>query len=892
MKILTLLGIMYFCNFCNFETPLLETHLDHHTFHRNVNRYYYCGYKRCKKFFNNLAYLNTHLHRVHGLNSKKQKKCFNRFPADNRGKFICKINTCRKEVDSFTLLLKHLKNHIKKKQHIICPYPTCSRSSFTGHLSKYHRKCQHILLNDIEPEENNIILANSESVQTVNNLSVESNVQESVEEFEFQNTQFDADTGSKLFIQNVAQFYLKLESELLIPASTVQYIVEETNTIHVQGQEVVKQNIRARLLTENIEQDRIDEIIKDTFSYSPWSTSHNILRTNYTRKKFYVKEFDYVKPTFVDLDKKKKTFFAYVPIMDTLTSIFKDKSIEKILNLTVPVANKDFLADFTDGEVFKNNTFFKNNTESLQIILYQDAFEIVNPIGPAKRKHKILAIYMNIGNLPDTFRSHVNTIKLVALVKEKDFDHNAVYGRVVDDLKILESEGIQVNGKFIKGSVVFIAGDNLGSHGLGGFLENFSKAKYFCRFCYINREEFHLNGGECKFYKNRTIASYKEDLEELKNKNESHGIKFDSVFNQLSNYHVCSPGLPPCLGHDLFEGIVAFDLILYIQYFVTNNWFTLDYLNKRIENFPYSLEDRKSKPCTISSTNTKVPGGACQIWNFLRLFPILISDKILEVDNDVWMCILLLNEIVEIVCAPVIHKSYLPYLQNIIFQYLSMRKQLFPDSNLRPKHHYLAHYCYLILLFGPLMKVWTLRYESKHRYFKRAVRYILNFINVLKSLSEKHELLQCLVRLGSDIRIETAVYDVQDFQLHLYNTEIQKCVQNSDLPRSIKQCNKVVMKGTTYKQGDVLALDQEGYHYQLIVGKICLFFCNEDCIFILCEVLKNEYIPYLNAYHIGETVMYTIKSLKKVLDYKPMHVYTINNMLYIKSSHAFVSRHI
>ena len=61
--------------------------------------------------------------------------------------------------------------------------------------------------------------------------------------------------------------------------------------------------------------------------------------------------------------------------------------------------------------------------------------------------------------------------------------------------------------------------------------------------------------------------------------------------------------------------------------------------------------------------------------------------------------------------------EYLTYLQLIISQYISMREMLFPDVKLRPKHHYLLHYPELILQFGPLIKVWTMRFESKHRFF-------------------------------------------------------------------------------------------------------------------------------------------------------------------------------
>lgn len=35
-----------------------------------------------------------------------------------------------------------------------------------------------------------------------------------------------------------------------------------------------------------------------------------------------------------------------------------------------------------------------------------------------------------------------------------------------------------------------ISGDNLGSHGVGGFVENFSVSHYFCRYCDIKRSSF------------------------------------------------------------------------------------------------------------------------------------------------------------------------------------------------------------------------------------------------------------------------------------------------------------------------------------------------------------------------------------------------------------------
>ena len=162
-------------------------------------------------------------------------------------------------------------------------------------------------------------------------------------------------------------------------------------------------------------------------------------------------------------------------------------------------------------------------------------------------------------------------------------------------------------------------------------------------------------------FKSRTIQSYKEALERIGDAGSYHGIEFDSVFNRLTNYHVCTPRLPPCLEHDLLEGIVAYDIKFYIDCLQKQGWFSYETLNKRIDSFSYLSIDRRDKPCSVSQKKKLIVRGACQIWIFLKLFPLLIEDKIKDKNNEVWACILLLTEIVVIVCAPAIHKSYLPY---------------------------------------------------------------------------------------------------------------------------------------------------------------------------------------------------------------------------------------
>lgn len=44
------------------------------------------------------------------------------------------------------------------------------------------------------------------------------------------------------------------------------------------------------------------------------------------------------------------------------------------------------LQDVRDGEGFQNNLLLKSEPFSIGIILYQDAFEVVNPLGSGKKK--------------------------------------------------------------------------------------------------------------------------------------------------------------------------------------------------------------------------------------------------------------------------------------------------------------------------------------------------------------------------------------------------------------------------------------------------------------------------------------------------------------------------
>lgn len=245
----------------------------------------------------------------------------------------------------------------------------------------------------------------------------------------------------------------------------------------------------------------------------------------------------------------------------------------------------------------------------------------------------------------------MDTTPLVLLCKEVDlkyFGHDKIFHQLVEDVKDLENNGT------VKGTLYCITGDNLGSHGIGGFTENFSTVEHFCRYCTITLTEFLSD--PVSIGRQRTAENYNAAIRHLDNEhiglNNVNGIKFNSAFNGLKYYHVCAPGLPPCLGHDIFEGVGDYDVAMILKHLINvKGWFKYAELNQRIIMFTYVGAYAASKPCQVNVTGNRLGGQATQNWCLIRLLPVIISDVIKNEDDPVWQLFLLLHDSGNSMCT-------------------------------------------------------------------------------------------------------------------------------------------------------------------------------------------------------------------------------------------------
>jgi hypothetical protein len=168
-------------------------------------------------------------------------------------------------------------------------------------------------------------------------------------------------------------------------------------------------------------------------------------------------------------------------------------------------------------------------------------------------------------------------------------------------LKALESDGLKlvVDGKNVQVRVVagMFTGDNLFLNGIMGFVESFTAHKP-CRQCTVHRNEFQMVLMEDKLAV-RTIESYNNAVGNIYI--QETGIKQKCVLNELKYFHVITNSCQDVM-HDVFEGVLVYDLMLICNGLVHSGHMTIHLLNHQIQTFTYGYHDAPNKPPVINLT--------------------------------------------------------------------------------------------------------------------------------------------------------------------------------------------------------------------------------------------------------------------------------------------------
>ena len=156
-----------------------------------------------------------------------------------------------------------------------------------------------------------------------------------------------------------------------------------------------------------------------------------------------------------------------------------------------------------------------------------------------------------------------------------------------------------------------------------------------------------------------------------------------------------------------------------------------------INSFDFKVSDLNSRPEKV------IPGKpysfkqkGAQVYTLLRTYPIMFGSKVPE-GNRTWEGILLLKELVDYVMCPKIARSSVELIGQTAVEALDVFKTEF-DEHFTPKMHFILHYESKTYQIGPLVRVCTERFESKHTNFIEIIQVCRSKRNVALSCAKRH----------------------------------------------------------------------------------------------------------------------------------------------------------
>lgn len=678
------------------------------------------------------------------------------------------------------------------------------------------------------------------------------------------------------YVRHLSIMFLKWKEVRRLPESTLNEIANDVITFVTTVLEDDKLNGEMSSSQRGAYKDQLCGLMTECGRYTYWKN-----------------HFALVEPRTVMLGESngKRDTMEYVPLCDVLKCILEHPHLSGDFNSDVKIP--DHMCSVFDGSAFKKHPFFAGDESKICLQLYTDEFEVCNPLGSKRGKHKLTAVYFSVLNLGVQYRSALSGINLVLLVKDKHvctYGFTKVLAPLLDDLAILENDGIVANGRLMKGSVFILTGDNLSSHRIGGFKASFNQGR-ICRFCLALRHEVNYKHLETDFVM-RTPEGHQHHLNMLKAGLPTaslYGVKDASPLLALQGFDP-SQHLPPDLMHDLHEGVIPFTLKHIISSLISQGCFSLGQLNKLINEWNYDPCDARNKPEAISKDflygKTTIKGSASQVFALFRHLSLFVGDLV-PAGSEVWQLYLLLREIVDIIMSHKIPVSYIAYLQRKIHLFCLEFRTLFPSSSFTCKMHYLIHYPSCIEKFGPLVDIWAMRFEAKHQYFKDILRKVHNWKRVSHTLAMRHQFCQCFYFISGDDKSMPVTSGCRSVLYEHLPCCVKEFISQHDLQCTNSfSANCVTVYGRSYRVGCSLVLNVPDDSLPEFVH-VCGLFYVDKVLLIMLELLETvRFDEHFHVFVVSTTDKYKVITSFSEFATEPLYIHKHMGRRVISARHS------
>jgi len=555
-----------------------------------------------------------------------------------------------------------------------------------------------------------------------------------------------------------------------------------------------------------------------------------------------------------------KLFFELPNVLDTTLDYMRQLEQEN-----------EQIENFVQGDLWKRiKQNFNHEDIVIPCFLYHDDFGADNPLSSNAENSKIAAFYYSFPVIPQHLLSSPNYIFDALFFRSslKNEELSLLLDPLIEVFKELEEEGIilNINGKETRIYVVLslIIGDNLALNELIGMTKSFN-SRNFCRFC-ITPKDFTNHDTTIRNENIRTMSNYEDHVNK-----KMYGWKETCQFVKLKNFH-------PILNyscdimHDIFEGVARYDIAMILNYIIyEKKIITLGAMNKLKQEFEYgAIEIGNLGPELLEH---QIKGGqitmsASEMKTFIHFLPLMIGDRLSDKKYvKVWELLTLLIQIIDLVLQTSLSNRDIVKIKFSISSYLQNRQKNFPQSNLKPKHHFLLHYYDCITKSGPLRSMMTFSYEQRNRIVKKYSKATHQRVNLACSLAYK-----CAMKFNSFLdQHKNGFPDLYFYEKEMllnyddlksknyYTTSIFDDSWNS---LELVSLSWIKYKSTLFKIGFNVAIrsnEIECYEIIDILGR------NGNFYLILEKVEIIEYSKHMMCYFVGKLLKeYKLHELKEM----------------------------
>jgi hypothetical protein len=244
---------------------------------------------------------------------------------------------------------------------------------------------------------------------------------------------------------------------------------------------------------------------------------------------------------------------------------------------------------------------------------------------------------------------------------------------------------------------------------------------------------------------------------------------------------------------------------------------------------------------------------ASEFYKLFMHFPYLFGDLVNDSLEKKWKGITTLIEITKIVFSKKLEIFHIEKLREFIKLHLEILTEEY-KVNLIRKHHILTHYPSILLAMGPLYFYSSMRYESKHSFFKQKAIRSKNFKNICKLLSTYHQ-----HRFASLLNKNKNIFDfkTKHGKLRAPTKEQTKNARSYGISLNFNVV-KFYVYGYMYRQ-DLFIIDSSVFkQIDLII------FDENDTVKVLCTNYETSYDTFHSSYKVKKTLEKSIVVLRSL----------------------------